>query len=235
MLILAFMAVTGCGDKDDPAPAQETSTVTDVEGNTYKTVKIGDQWWMTENLKVKKYSDGTPLPVVSDSANWAQLAVGAYCVYENGNTQTAAPGLLYNWFAVHDAADLAPAGWHIPTDGEWKTLEHFLGMENPETDKSGWRGSTEGDKLKIEAPAGWSPYHDVWATNESGFTALAGSCRLPNAEFGQPGLFSTGFWWTSSEAPGTDAWYRYLDYKNSNVFRSHGSKNYGFSVRCVKD
>ncbi|CAN5449258.1 fibrobacter succinogenes major paralogous domain-containing protein [soil metagenome] len=234
-LFLSLFIVIGCHKKDDPVPVQETGTVTDVEGNIYRTIKIGNQWWMAENLSVKMYRDGTFIPNITDSTSWAQNIAGAYCEYDNGNSQSAAPGLLYNWYAVNAAANIAPAGWHIPTDDEWRTLEQFIGMGQDESAKSGWRGTHEGDKLKIESPKGWSTYHDVWSTNESGFAAMAGSCRLPNATFGQPGLFSTGFWWSHSETIGTDAWYRYLDYKNSNIFRSHDSKAYGFSVRCVKD
>ena len=100
----------------------------------------------------------------------------------------------------------------------------------PDTSKS-----PKPDTTKIEAPKGWTKYSNIWGTNESGFTALAGSCRLFNGTFGDPGLFSTGFWWTAASYPGNQAWYRYLDYKNANVFRSHTQKNYGFSIRCVKD
>ena len=226
---------SGCNKTEEEAPALETGSVTDADGNVYKTVKIGDQWWMTENLKVKSYRNGIPIPEVSNSDAWANRSAGAYCIYDNGNSASLPPGLLYNWYAVNDTGNIAPVGWHIPTDAEWKTLEQHLGMSPAESDKLGWRGSNEGDKLKIEGHTGWSAYGDVWATNESGFTALAGSCRLPNADFGQPGLFATGFWWSRSEFQNTEAWYRYLDYKNSNVFRSHESKTYGFSVRCVKD
>ena len=232
---LMLLLTIACNDKEDPAPVSETGTVTDVEGNSYKTVKIGDQWWMAENLKVKTYRNGVIIPSITDSADWVQSLSGAYCIYNNGNNQSNEPGLLYNWNTVNNSSGLAPAGWHVPTDDDWKKLEQELGMNAAESDKSGWRGSNEGDKLKIESPQGWTQYHTVWATNESGFTALAGSCRLPNAKFGQPGLFSTGFWWSASETGGSEAWYRYLDYKNSNVFRSHDSKLYGFSVRCVKD
>jgi uncharacterized protein (TIGR02145 family) len=234
-LVVAIVFVSGgCKDPDEAKPAAETGTVTDIDGNIYKTVKIGDQWWMAENLEVKTFRNGNPVANVTDSADWVSRLTGAYSVYENGNTQTKAPGILYNWHAVADPAGLAPEGWHIPSDDEWKKLEQYLGMSTSESDRSGWRGTNEGQKLKVESPEGWTPYGDVWSGNESGFTALAGSCRLANATYGQPGLFSTGFWWTSTDQ-GTEAWYRYLDYKNTNIFRSHESKNYGFSVRCVKD
>lgn len=140
-----------------------------------------------------------------------------------------------NWFAVSDSENIAPTGWHIPTDDEWKELERFIGMSDGTEDVSGWRGTNEADKLKAAAPEGWTQFENVWGTNTAGFTALAGSCRLNNGKWGEPGLFATGFWWTASDYSTTEAWYRYLDYKKSNVFRSSCLKNYGYSIRCVKD
>src|SRR5436190_21272120 len=117
---LLVILYTGCKkDEDENTPAvHETGTVTDIEGNIYQTVKIGDQWWMAENLKVKKYSNGTSILNGQDSIDWVQ-STGAYCLYDNN---TSSPGLLYNWFTVTDISNIAPAGWHIPTDEEWKTL-----------------------------------------------------------------------------------------------------------------
>ncbi len=233
-IISAFVAtfVFSCKKDKEAAPViHEMGTVTDFEGNIYKTVKIGNQWWMAENLKTKKYCNGYQVRNGQDSVDWVQSS-GAYCLYQNN---PAAPGFLYNWFAVTDTSKLAPIGWHIPSDEEWKILERTLGMSSGDADNVGWRGVDEGGKLKIESLNGWSSYQNVWSTNESGFTALAGSCRLFNNTFGAPGLQATGFWWSSTECSSKNVWYRYLDYKNSNVFRSHSNKQYGFSVRCVKD
>ena len=236
VLLLGMMVVlTNNCKKPDPTPpaAHETGSVTDIDHNAYKTIRIGNQWWMAENLKVKKYRSGDPIPQVQSEASWKDSLSGAYCIYDNN---PAAPGLLYNWYAVNDGRNIAPAGWHVPGDEEWKELEKFLGMSQADADNVNWRGTHEGEKLKQEAPNGWTNYDNVWATNESGFTALAGGCRLFNGTWGDPGLFATGFWWSStSNSANNQAWYRYLDYKNANVFRFYGSKNYGFSVRCVKD
>lgn len=236
LLLFAF----SCKKDEEEAPAiqHETGTVTDVEGNVYKTVKIGNQWWMAENLKVKKYRDSSAVMYVGnlgpgDSAAWSGNVIGAYTILPGSNV--VPPGYLYNWFAVTNAHNIAPAGWHMPTDAEWKELEKTLGMSGGEADLSGWRGSNQGEKLKIESPNDWVLYTGVWSTNESGFTARAGGCRLYDARWADPGLSHTGFWWSASGYNATDAWYRYLDYKNSNVFRSASSKNYGFSIRCVKD
>ncbi len=230
--ILFFIA--SC-HKPAPKPiTNQTGTVSDAEGNIYKTVLIGNQWWMAENLKSTKYRDGSYLLKVSSVQNttWDTLKTGGWCLYDDN---TASSGYLYNWYAVNDAREIAPAGWHIPSDEEWKQLEENLGMSSSDANKTGWRGTHEGEKLKIESKKNWTPYGNVWDTNESGFTALAGSCRIYNGTWGDPGLGATGFWWTSAQYDSDKAWYRYLDYKNANVFRSHVEKNYGFSIRCVKD
>jgi uncharacterized protein (TIGR02145 family) len=233
--IIILFILNSC--KKDPKPETiiETGTVSDIEGNIYKTVKIGNQWWMAENLKVTKYRNGNSIPKIAnyDTTQWNNLKTGAYCIYDDN---AEAPGLLYNFYAISDTNNIAPAGWHVPTDGEWKELEQTLGMSKTDADKLSWRGSNEGEKLKIEAPKGWAAYSKVWGTNESGFTALAGGCRMFNGIWSTPsGIGFTGFWWTSSEQPGNQAWYRYLDYKNTNVFRFYGPNTYGFSIRCIKD
>lgn len=110
-------------------------------------------------------------------------------------------------------------------------------MEASAIDRTGWRGSDEGDALKERGVDNWFRFDPVWASNRSGFSALAGSCRLFNGEFGVPGRRYTGFWWTATERTGdpSKAWYRYLDYKSSKIFRQYFSKRYGCSIRCVKD
>jgi len=229
-----FVCSTSCNKEDDNTPViKETGTMTDIDGNVYKTIKIGNQWWMAENLKVGKFRNGTFLRLAASAAEWADSThKPAYCIYDNNNT---APGCLYNWQAVSDTNQLAPEGWHIPSDDEWKELERYVGMSAAEAGKVGWRGAHEGEKLKIQSPQNWTDFEGVWSTNESGFSALAGSCRLHDGSWGDPGLAATGFWWTSGSYSGEESWYRYLDYKNANVFRSHCNSGYGFSVRCVKN
>lgn len=228
-LILLFM--NSCKDDNNPTPVKETGTVTDVDNNVYQTIKIGNQWWMAENLKVTKFRNGNMIRNAQSNADWNDT-VAAYCLYDNNSN---APGLLYNWYAVNDKVGIAPHGWHIPTDEEWKTLEKYLGMSQTEADKLSWRGNNEAANLKMESPNGWSIFENIWSTNESKFTALAGGCRLFNGTWADPGLFATGFWWTSTSHPDNEAYYRYLDYKSSQIFRSHVPSNYGMSVRCVKD
>jgi uncharacterized protein (TIGR02145 family) len=235
--MLFVLALTiGCNKNDDEKPVIiETGTMTDIDGNIYKTVKIGNQWCMAENLDVTHYRNGDLIPELSDSADWVSQTTGAYCIYDNGAGGLIAPGLLYSWSVISNPSIVAPAGWHIPSDDEWKQLEKTLGMSQQEADKFSWRGSDQADKLKSNDQNDWSEFGDVFSTNESGFTALAGSCRLFNSNWGDPGLKNTGFWWTSTSFDVSEAIYRYLDYKNSNVFRSHTDQHYGFSIRCVRD
>lgn len=221
-------------EKKEIEPTPEYSSVTDVEGNTYKTVKIGNQWWMAENLKVKKYRNGNAInEISSDTAMWRKDTLGAYSKIDNSNPAIDY-GLLYNWHAVSHSNNIAPEGWHVPTDEEWKVLETHLGISYTEANKTGWRGNNEAEALKIEKYTDWVEYKDTWQTNESGFTALAGGCRMYSGDWGYPGIRHTGYWWSSSSID-NQGWYRHLDYKNKNVFRYYANKNYGFSIRCVKN
>jgi uncharacterized protein (TIGR02145 family) len=235
-LFVSLIFFTSCDEEEKSEPIQY-GTMVDIDSNVYKTVLIGGKWWMAENLRVTRYSNGDPITQVGQSAidypTWDSLAP-AYSIHPDATTLM---GYLYNFEALKNPAGLAPAGWHIPTDEEWKQLESSLGMESSATAKTGWRGTSEGDALKTTGVDNWNRYDPVWATNSSGFNALSGSCRLFNGEFGYPGRLYTGFWWTASENQNeTDkAWYRYLDYKSSGIFRQSFSKRYGCSIRCVKD
>lgn len=229
---LNLFVFSSCEEDEKPVPVNETGTMTDVEGNIYKTVKIGNQWWMAENLKVTKYRDGSSIPfVLNPLVSWSGVNE-AYCIYNNAQNT---PGMLYKFNVLTNPSGLAPEGWHIPSDAEWKALEMQLGMEANQTDIAGWRGTDEGEKLKISGNTGWASYENVWATNESGFSAEAGSCVLFDGKSGNPGLQYNGFWWSLSDYSDTEAWYRHMDYKERGVYRSHTQKNYGFSVRCVKN
>jgi uncharacterized protein (TIGR02145 family) len=232
--VILSAILTGCKEDDENVIPKETGTVTDIDNNTYTTVKIGNQWWMAEDLRVTKYRNGQAIPKrQTDSLQWSSDSVGAYCEVINNNQQLV--GLFYNWHTINNPLQIAPEGWHIPSDEEWKMMESFLGMSSAEINKEGWRGTNEGVKLKIAAPLGWSIYGTVWGTNESGFAAYALGCRMFNGGWGEPGLFATGFWWTSSEYSLMTASYRYLDKKQSSIFRDQASKQYGFAIRCVKD
>jgi uncharacterized protein (TIGR02145 family) len=200
------------------------SQVTDIDGKTYKTIIIGTQEWMTENLNVEHYRNGDPIPQVKDADEWAQLTSGAWCYYENKSENGTTYGKLYNWYAVNDPRGLAPKGWHIPDDSEWTILSDNLGGD-----------SAAGGKLK--ATTLWiSP--NTGATNESGFTAYPGGSREGNRRSGRGTFGALGrscCFWTSSEKKSGESLYLFLLEFNSVIYRSYEWRDYGFSVRCVKD
>jgi uncharacterized protein (TIGR02145 family) len=201
----------------------------------FKTVKIGDQVWMVENLNVDHYRNGDPIPEVKHPVEWVNLTTGAWCYYNNDPANGKIYGRLYNWYAVNDSRGLAPEGWHVPTDEEWKELEMYLGMSQSEADSKRYRGTNKGGKLKEADTTHWeSPNTD--ATNEIGFTALPGGYR---GHSGGCGYFDSmrynAYFWSSTERGSDSAWYRTLNYSVSEVSRNYSNKHYGFSVRCVKD
>ena len=225
--LVAYMFQGGPAPDCDCPP-----TVTDIDGNVYQTVLIGDQCWMMENLKVTHYRNGDPIPHVTDDGTWGGLTSGAYCNYDNDINNVATYGRLYNWYAVDDSRKIAPEGWHVPTDEELKQLEMYLGMSQAEADGTGWRGTDEGGKLKEAGTTHWvSP--NTGATNESGFTALPGGVR--GYEGDSYGMGSFTYFWSSTEYDSLHAWNRYLDYYDSQVFRYYDDQHYGVSVRCVED
>ncbi|MCX6834968.1 MAG: thrombospondin type 3 repeat-containing protein, partial [candidate division Zixibacteria bacterium] len=223
---------TGYGDTQSFTTASSSSTVTDIDGNVYQTVTIGTQVWMAENLKVTHYRNGDAIPIVTDGATWIGLATGAYCNYGNDMNNVATYGRLYNWHAVVDSRNIAPPGWHVASDAEWKQLEMYLGMSQTGADQTGWRGTDEGGKLKETGTTHWlSP--NTGATNESGFSGLPGGYRYLGGQYYDVG--SHAVFWSSTEASSGFAWCRNLSNAYSGVHRYDGGKEDGFSVRCVKD
>ena len=190
------------------------------------------QVWMVENLKVTHYRNGDSIPNVTDNAAWWALTTGAYCEYNNNISSVATYGRLYNWYAVSDSRNIAPTGWHVPTDAEWKQLEMTLGMSQAQADSIGWSGTTEGGKLKEAGTTHWlTP--NTGATNESGFSALPGGYRYYNyGTYMDTGNYA--YFWSSTEYSNY-AWYRTLLYYSSALHRNLNYKEDGFSVRCVKD
>ena len=198
-----------------------TIQVTDIDGNKYNTVRIGTQLWMQENLKTTLYRDGTAIPNITDNAAWMAQTSGAYSWYNNDQTNyKAAYGALYNFYAAVDNHNLCPTGWHVPTTAEWTSLVNYLGGEY-----------AAGGKLKESGTDHWtSP--NTGATNETAFSAFAGSYRLEGGFAGNFGYY--GFWWSSSEFSSTDAMARLMSYDNDDVYSGNYNKNYGFSVRCLQ-
>jgi uncharacterized protein (TIGR02145 family) len=210
----------------------QTGTVTDTEGNIYNTITIGTQVWMAENLKTTKYNDNTAIPLVTDNTEWQALSTPAYCWYNNDEaTNKPVYGALYNWYTVN-TGKICPAGWHVPSDTEWKTLEIYLGMTQSQADATGWRGTNQGTQIKNIT--GWSG--GSINTNTSGFSALPGGARDFASEGASVGQGSGVAWWTATEYNTTIAWYRYVGLSQTTISRSDSNnKKYGFAVRCLRD
>ncbi len=228
--IVVGVSFTGCQEEETPVRVIETSTVTDVDGNVYKTVKIGNQWWMAENLKVERFNDSSSVAFISVNSlnsDWQNLVEAAYTSLNDSQY-----GLLYNYAVVENTKNIAPDGWHVPTDEDWKILEKEIGMSAEETQSLGWRGNKEAEILTSLYSAGWPEGAALFGTDEFGFNAKPGGCRVFNGEINLQG--NTSFWWTSS-TDGNEGWYRYIDANQTRIFRQHTYKGYGMSIRCVKN
>jgi uncharacterized protein (TIGR02145 family) len=194
---------------------------TDIDGNSYLPVTICNQTWTKSNINVSHYRNGDEIPQVTDPSQWANLTTGAWCYYNNDPINGAIYGKLYNWYAVNDPRGLAPQGWHIPSNDEWTTLSTCLGGE-----------AVAGGKMKETGTLHWD-LPNIGATNESGFKALPGGYRY---NYGAP--YSIGFnsyWWSSTEFDSTSSWLRTINYNNIYLGAGNHLKQFGFSVRCIKD
>ena len=200
-----------------------TTTVTDIDGNVYPVITVGNQVWMQENLKVTRYSNGESIPAELSDASWETTTSGALGIYNNQATNNTVYGKLYNWYAGIDTRKIAPQGWHVPSKEEWETLINFLG------------GSLiAGGELKEAGLAHWTSPNSG-ATNNSGFTGLPGGTRLPNGPYSFIG--TNGYWWTSTEylPGGTEAEALLLLTSSTESLQVTGSKQNGASIRCIKD
>ena len=209
----------------NPTIGKPGPNITDSENNTYKTVFIGTQQWMAENLKVSKYSDGTTIPNITDNTQWASNTTGAWCYYDNNAANNSKYGKLYNWYAVSKTTNgnknVCPTGWHVPTDAEWTVLTDYLGGE-----------SVAGGKMKEVGATNWiSP--NTEATNTSLFSGLPGGYRNFNGDYYDVG--PDGSWWSSTDYNTSGAWYRYLYFLGGYAYSYSGGKKNGLSVRCLRD
>jgi len=214
-----------------PIPQEAPNTFTDSrDGKVYKTVTIGEQVWMAENLAYLPSVVGPATESYTDPYYYVYGYDGTSVATAKATTNYQTYGVLYNWPAALSAC---PPGWHLPSDAEWKQLEMYLGITSAQADATGWRGTAEGGKLKEEGTTHWdSP--NTGATNSSGFTALPGGYRSYDGRFYSIGIY--GYWWSSPEINTYDAWYRSLRYDTSDVYRSYGfNRGNGFSVRCLRD
>lgn len=192
--------------------------LTDIDGNIYKTVQIGNQIWMAENLRVSRYRNGDLIPNVTDNEKWGEFETGAWCNYDNNPNLNSEYGKLYNWYAVDDVRGLAPEGWHTPSDDEWQQLIEYLG---------GVDGA--GGKLKEAGTNHWKEPNEG-GTNENSFSALPGGIRYREGAFVDHGYY--GHWWSASA---NDTSYCYMTFVKTTVGSGNGDKYSGFSVRCLRD
>jgi uncharacterized protein (TIGR02145 family) len=192
----------------------------DIDGNVYSTVKIGNQTWMAENLQTTKYRNGDPISNIVCKTDWKNKTTGAYCNFDN--TVNTVYGKLYNWYAVSDSRNIAPQGWHVPTDIEWSVLETFLGGN-----------SRAGGILKEIGIMHWRSPNSC-ATNESGFTGLPAGFRNGfDGRFDSLGI--TSYFWSFTQDGTSNALNFNLLYNSGSSCRASFDKSYGVSVRCVKD
>ena len=201
------------------ASSLAVSAETKTPASALRSVTIGRQVWMTENLAVSRYRNGDEVPQVQDPSAWNRLKTGAWCWYANDSGNGVTYGKLYNWYAVNDSRGLAPEEWHIPSDAEWQQLVEATGGE-------------KASATKLKSTVLWKEPL-VAADNSSGFTAIPGGYRSSNGSFSLLG--SNGSFWTSTENNGYSAWYRQMYNSYSAVYRVSSSKTIGLSVRCVKD
>jgi uncharacterized protein (TIGR02145 family) len=195
--------------------------VTDVEGNIYKTVKIGSQVWMAENLRTTKYNDGIEITLTTGSGQWNDLSNAGFCWYDNNESSfKELYGALYNGYAVV-TGKLCPDGWHIPEKQEWTVLSEFLGDS-----------VKAGGKMKEAGTANWK-VPNKGADNSSGYTAVAAGIRYFEGTFSSNQSYSC--LWAVTEASPEELWCVSLYFADSNLSFNHRSKKYGFSVRCIKD
>lgn len=210
-----------------------TPPLTDIEGNLYSTVTIGEQVWIRENLKTTKFNDNTDIPFVTDNVTWINLYTPACSWYNNNNSfNDNNYGVLYNWFAVN-TGKLCPVGWHVPNEDEWTILVQYLGGEYK-----------AGGKLKEQGTNHWID-PNLGASDIYGFTALPGGFRTGLNPGSSRAMGYVGRWWVSTES--ANPWWASLDsvlrwarcstifFDGPVVVMGMGLKTNGYSIRCMKD
>jgi uncharacterized protein (TIGR02145 family) len=219
-------------------PNLKYGSVTDIDGNEYKTITIDSTTWMAENLRVTHYRNGDPITEVTDSLNWAALKTEACCSYNNSNDPDTLNiyGRLYNFYSVSDVRNIAPEGWHMADTSDWRKLMDYLVSV-----------TIAGGKLKEAGTAHWTGFNTD-ASNETGFTALPAGYRQDSNTKSKIGdstyVFRAGSFynignsadfWTSITKNTTDAYGYNILKTGSGCYRLIFKKKSGFSVRCVKD
>jgi uncharacterized protein (TIGR02145 family) len=209
------------------APKGNGSNIKDVEGNTYKTVQIGTQVWMAENLKTSKYSDGSTISNITDNTQWKNNTTGAWCYNDNDTANNAKYGKLYNWYAVSKTMNgdknICPTGWHVPKNAEWMILTDYLGGL-----------SVAGGKMKEVDSWPSSIYSNTDSNKVSLFASVPGGYRYGDGDYRDIGHSS--YWWSSSENYENFTCYFFLHGIDGKAYRGNlGTRDSGYSVRCLRD
>ena len=244
--LAAFFLIPVACLKEPAGPSPDNNTVTDIDGNVYKTVKIGNQEWTAENLRTTRYNDSTSITLDTSTATWADLPIGKYCYHKNTiNLDTIEKfGALYNWYSI-DTKRLAPKGWHVSTKSDWDTLINYL-----ITNGYNWDGTIDSNKIakSMAAKTDWRTLDTTPGAigyvpsknNKSGFSALPGGSRFSKGVF--TGIGGEAFWFSATDGVGdpnggdsTNAFVYYLNSSNEYLYQFYGFKVCGFSVRLVKD
>jgi uncharacterized protein (TIGR02145 family) len=195
--------------------------VIDFDGNSYPTIIINGQEWMSENLRTTSYSNGDPIGNVDNENFWAVLNNGAWAYNYNDASNEYPYGKLYNWYAVIDNRNICPIGWHVPNKNEYTVIIDYIGGE-----------SIAGGKMKSTGTQYWQiPNTD--ATNESGFSGLPGGSRSEAGVFQEVG--NNGTWWSSSESTTFNSWSWIMSYNIGNAGWCNCKRRVGSSVRCIKN
>ena len=230
---------TAYGSEISFATSSTSTSVTDINGNVYNTIIIGNQVWMQQNLKTTKYSNGdligTTVYASFDLDKSNEIKPKYQWVYNGMESNVALYGRLYTWYTIIDSRNVCPIDWHVPTDVEWTTLTDYL-------TNNGYSYNGSGDKIakSLAATFGWSKAgtagnigYDQTSNNSSGFAALPSGARYPYGSFG--GIVSEGIWWSATKNDTTDAWNRSLYNSQSIIERGAWNKRIGYSVRCLRD
>jgi uncharacterized protein (TIGR02145 family) len=220
-----------CGAKNIHNPMNKYGTIIDIDGNKYKTIQIGDQIWMAENLNTTKYNNGTPIEYITSNIDWGKNMTGAYCNYNN-NLSDCPNGKLYNWYAATNTNKICPTGWHLPTKFDWNKLIKTIDPSADTTCTNCFPTSNGGGKMKSVGLAYWR-IPNLGATNSSGFGGLPSGYRHQGGVFDSLG--DLAYWWSASEVNSTIADYYYLWSQEGYIDLNGSPKSFGYSIRCVKD
>jgi uncharacterized protein (TIGR02145 family) len=228
-----FGSNASCGTPDVHNPGLPYGTMFDQDGNSYKTIQIGNQTWMAENLKTGHFRNGDLIQVVEDSAEWSQLSSAASCWYENNGSLYDCPfGRLYNWYSVADPRGLCPDGWHVPDYFDWTNLSLYIDPLSETSCLSCDLSPYAGGKIKSAGTVLWQT-PNAGGFNETGFSALPSGFRSYQGNFSFLGQYSG--WWPNYPSESGSIWYNVVSYKDAKLYLYSNMKGSGFSVRCLKD